>query len=137
MFRFQNHGHLVTFLGSALIETVLREPTANVAILTRYGAQADLIYNGLQKADVPQLRRVRDQDFSFAPGIEISDIFQVKGLEFDYVVLIDVDEQTFPDDVKARHLLYVGVTRAAHQLWIMTCRDPSPLLPLDLLREGN
>ena len=137
LFRFQNHGHLVTFLGSALIETVLREPTANVAILTRYGAQADLIYNGLQKADVPQLRRVRDQDFSFAPGIEISDIFQVKGLEFDYVVLIDVDEQTFPDDVKARHLLYVGVTRAAHQLWIMTCRDPSPLLPLDLLREGN
>ncbi len=137
LFRFQNHGHLVTYLATSLIETVLKEPTANVAILTRFGSQADLIYEGLLKADVPQLRRVRDQDFSFAPGIEISDIFQVKGLEFDYVVLIDVDEQTFPDDAKARHLLYVGVTRAAHQLWVMTCRDPSPLLPLDLLREIN
>ena len=137
LFRFQNHGHLVTYLASALIQAVIKEPTANVAILSRFGAQADLIYGGLLKADVPQLRRVRDQDFSFIPGIEISDIFQVKGLEFDYVVLIDVDEQSFPDDAKSRHLLYVGVTRAAHQLWIMTCRDPSPLLPLDLLREGD
>lgn len=137
LFKFQNHGHLINFLAEALIEVSVREPAASIALLTRYNAQADLIHEGLAQADVPQLRRVRDQDFSFAPGIEISDIAQVKGLEFDYVILLDVDEQTFPEDSKARHLLYVGVTRAAHQLWIMTCRKPSPLLPLDLLEAGN
>ncbi len=137
LFKFQSHGTLISFLSEALIELVIQEPSSNVAILARYPAQADLIYNGLLKADVPCVQRVNDQDFSFEPGIEVSDIFQVKGLEFDYVILVDVDEQTFPDDQKARHLLYVGVTRAAHQLWLMTCRKPSPLLPLELLKEGN
>ena len=137
LFKFQNHGHLINFLAEALIEVSVREPAASIAILTRYNAQADLIHTGLVNADVPQLRRVRDQEFLFAPGIEISEIAQVKGLEFDYVVLIDVDEPTFPKDAKARHLLYVGVTRAAHQLWVMTCREPSPLLPLHLLEAGN
>lgn len=135
LFKFQNHGHLINFLAEILIEVGVREPAANVAILTRYSSQADLIFEGLHKADVPKIQRVKDQDFSFTPGIEISDIFQVKGLEFDYVVLIDVDEQTFPDDTKARNLLYVGVTRAAHQLWVMTCRQPSPLLPLELMKD--
>lgn len=137
LFQFQNHGLLLNFLAEALIEVSVREPGASVAVLTRYSAQADLIYNGLENADVPHIRRMRDQDFLFAPGIEVSDISQVKGLEFDYVILLDVDEQTFPEDSKARHLLYVGVTRSAHQLWIMTCQKPSPLLPLSLLKIRN
>ncbi|MBF0276176.1 MAG: AAA family ATPase [SAR324 cluster bacterium] len=137
LFKFQNHGHLINFLAETLIEVSVREPAASVAVLARYSGQADLVYEGLIKADVPKIQRVRDQDFSFSPGIEISDIFQVKGLEFDYVILLDVDEQTFPEDEKARNLLYVGVTRAAHQLWVMTCRQPSPLLPVELMKEGN
>ena len=29
-----------------------------------------------------------------------------------------------PDDL-SRHLLYVGITRAAHQLWLLHCGNPS------------
>jgi DNA helicase-2/ATP-dependent DNA helicase PcrA len=56
-------------------------------------------------------------------------VSQVKGLEFDYVVMVDVNAATYPDTVEARHLLHIGVTRAAHQLWMIATAEPSPLLP--------
>ena len=39
----------------------------------------------------PALRRVRAQEFAFRPGVEVTDIRQVKGLEFDYVVMVDAN----------------------------------------------
>ena len=32
-------------------------------------------------------------------------------------------------DDESRHLLHIGMTRAAHQLWILVTGTPSPLLP--------
>jgi len=75
------------------------------------------------------LRRVRGQDFSFKPGIEMAEIREVKGLEFDYVVLLDVNASAFGTDAESRHLLHIGATRAAHQLWLIVTGTPSPLIP--------
>ena len=80
-------------------------------------------------AEVPNLRRIRSYDFAFRAGVEVTEIRQVKGLEYDYVVLADVNESSFPDDDEARHLLHIGATRAAHQLWVVTTGKPSPLVP--------
>ena len=74
------------------------------------------------------MRRVTEQDFSFAPGIEVTDVRQVKGLEFDYVVLLDVTAESYPDTAEARHLLHIGATRAAHQLWLVVPGAASPIL---------
>lgn len=137
LFEFSNHGQMAAFLADSLNQLMVSERNANVAVLTRYPSQANLIYEALSRAELPRLRRVKDQDFSFEPGIEVTDIAQVKGLEFDYVILLDVDSQVFPDDPLSRHLLYVGITRAAHQLWLMSCYNPSPLLPLELIRKGT
>ena len=78
---------------------------------------------------MPRLARVKDQDFCFRPGVEVTDIRQVKGLEFDYVVLVDVTAGQYPVDDESRHLLHIGATRAAHQLWIVATGPASPLLP--------
>ena len=75
------------------------------------------------------VRRVEQGRFAFAPGIEVTEIEQAKGLEFDYVVLVDVSAARFPDTPSSRRLLHVAATRAVHQLWICTTADPSPLLP--------
>jgi DNA helicase-2/ATP-dependent DNA helicase PcrA len=72
---------------------------------------------------------VSDQDFSFAPGVEVTDVRQVKGLEFDYVIMVDVNADAYPDDDESRHMFHVGATRAAHQLWIVVTQQPSPVLP--------
>ncbi len=83
--------------------------------------------------ELQDLRLVADQDFTFTPGIDVTDIKQVKGLEFDYVILLDVDSEHYPDNNYSRYLLHIGSTRAAHQLWLMNCGAPSPILPMSLV----
>jgi ATP-dependent DNA helicase UvrD/PcrA len=132
LLRFTDTGQAVAVLSDELLGLMRREPSASVALVARYPAQAQLYYEGLRRADLPGLRRVAEQDFSFAPGIEVTDVAQVKGLEFDYVVLLDVDQGSYPDDPPSRYLLHIAATRAAHQLLLVACRTPSPLLPTDL-----
>ncbi len=129
LFEFGGMGQAVSFLGDALLDLSSREPDASVAVLSRDPRQADDVYDSLVRCDLPNLSRVRDQEFSFAPGIEVTDVAQTKGLEFDYVVLVGVDRQTWPDTPSSRHLLHVGVTRAVHQLWILGWGSRSALLP--------
>ena len=136
LLRFGDKGAAYTFLSDALRDVTDREPNASVAVLTRFPAQADEAFIALQRADLVQLHRVRDQDFSFGPGIEVTDIRQSKGLEFDYVIIMGCDEASFPTTDVARHHLHVGVTRAAHQLWLITCEKPSPLLPAHMSQPG-
>ena len=77
---------------------------------------------------MPRLAWVQDQRFSFAPGVEVTEVAEVKGLEFDYVVLLEVERRPLPDTPAARRLLHVGATRAIHQLWLTSVATPSPLL---------
>ena len=90
---------------------------------------SDVYAEGLEQSDVPRLRRVENGRFAFAPGVEVTEIEQAKGLEFDYVVLVEVAAQHFRDTDSGRRLLHVGATRAVHQLWVTTTSAPSPLLP--------
>jgi DNA helicase-2/ATP-dependent DNA helicase PcrA len=137
LFRFGHTGNAVAFLGEALRELMTEEPNASVAIVTRYPEQADTYYAGLQRAEIPKLRRIADQDFPFKPGIDVTDVRQVKGLEFDYVVLVEVNEGSYPAEDESRHLLHIGATRAAHQLWIVTAGKPSVLLPAELVDRAT
>ena len=125
----------MAFLAEALRDLVGREPRATVALLSRFPEQADRYFEGLRRAEVPSLRRVLAQDFTFRPGIDVTDVRQVKGLEFDYVVMLDSNDTSYGTDEEARHLFHIGVTRAAYQLWLVVTGTPSPLVPLDLLRD--
>jgi DNA helicase-2/ATP-dependent DNA helicase PcrA len=132
LFRFAQSGDAVGFLGEALRDLVASEPQASVAVIARYPEQADLYHRGLENSEVPNLRRISDQDFPFKPGVDVTDVRQVKGLEFDYVVLLEVSSASYPDNEEARHLLHIAATRAAHQLWVTTTSEPSPLVPKEL-----
>ena len=61
-------------------------------------------------------------------GVVVAEIEQVKGLEFDYVILVDVDAALYPDTSEARRRLHVGATRAIHQLWLTSIATPSPMV---------
>lgn len=133
---FGDLGEAVAFLGDALRNLMAREPTASCALIARHPEQADAYYDGLKRAEVPALRRVRKDEFNFQPGVDVTDVTSVKGLEFDYVVMVDVNAPSYPKQNWARHLLHIGVTRAAHQLWLVSTGEPSPLIP-DALRDGG
>jgi len=130
---FPSQGAAVAFLADAIRPLFSREPRATLAVLARHPEQADAYYEALKMAEIPGLRRIRHYEFAFRPGVEVTEIRQVKGLEYDYVVLVDVNASTYPEDDESRHLLHIGATRAAHQLWVVTTGKGSPLLPSWLL----
>jgi DNA helicase-2/ATP-dependent DNA helicase PcrA len=128
IFAFTDAGAGVAFLADALRRLGDEEPLASVAVLTPASESSALWAEGLERSEVPRLRRVENGRFAFAPGVEVTEIEQAKGLEFDYVVLVDVAAKHFPDTPSSRRLLHVGATRAVHQLWVLTTSEPSELL---------
>jgi len=126
---FPSQGAAVAFLADVIRPLMSREPRATVAILARHAEQADVYYEALRMAEIPRLHRIRHYEFAFRPGVELTEVRQVKGLEFDYVVLIDVNASSYPVDDESRHLLHIGATRAAHQLWLVSSGPPSQLIP--------
>ena len=129
LFRFGDHGACVAFLGEELRRLVDAEPNANVALLTPDPALSQLYYDGLVRTQLPDLRLVTDQAFAFAPGIDIVEAQEVKGLEFDYVIIVEASARYWPDTPHHRRLLHVAATRAVHQLWLTSVATPSSILP--------
>lgn len=129
LLRFASAGHAYTYLGEALRTLQIQEPLADLVVLFRYAAKAKECFEALTQFELPRLRLVLDHDFSFAPGVEVTTIEQVKGLEFDYVVVGDADSATFARTPLSRNLLHVAITRTAHQCWLLSTSSPSELLP--------
>ncbi|GAA0357924.1 HelD family protein [Bacillus horti] len=68
------------------------------------------------------------QSEAYSGGVSIVPIYLTKGLEFDAVILLNVDAASYPaNDLEAK-LLYVGCTRALHQLWLTHRETPSSIL---------
>ena len=137
--RYEEAGEGIAFLGEALSRVMNMEPDATVAVVARDADRARVYYEQLQQANIPRLRLVLQQDFPFTAGIDLTEVRQVKGLEYDYVIALDVDAMSYPMRDEARHLLHVVATRAAHQLWLMCIGplSPSPLLPRALIEMGE
>ena len=95
-----------------------RRPSALVAVLCRRKDGADRWVRDLKGAGLDGVRRADRADFSFQPGVVVSNVHQVKGLEFDGVVIVEPAEYSARD----RHLLHVAITRAADQLWVFATR---------------
>jgi DNA helicase-2/ATP-dependent DNA helicase PcrA len=128
LFAFASAGEGVAWLAEVLKQIARDEPDANVALIARFAQQADLYFEGLSRAEVPSVRRVARQDFSWEPGVDVTDVRQTKGLEFDEVILLETTAAGYPTTPQARHALYVGATRASHQLWCVASDEPSTLV---------
>jgi DNA helicase-2/ATP-dependent DNA helicase PcrA len=129
LFRFSDHGAAVAFLAEELKRLTVSEPLANIALLTPDMNLSRTYFEGLKTAQVPRLRLVVDQQFAFAPGIDVVEATQVKGLEFDYVVIVEASARCWPDSSHHRRLLHVAATRAIHQLWLTSVGEPTSILP--------
>ncbi|MDT8448034.1 MAG: AAA family ATPase [bacterium] len=136
LFQFAHQGELCRNLAQSLNDLSLEEPNASIALICADAKAAKDYYQTLEKMEIPNLRLVDDQNFSFTAGIDVTDLRQVKGLEFDYVILMDVDVINYPDNSYSRYLLHIGATRAAHQLWLLNYRVPSEILPAELIERA-
>jgi DNA helicase IV len=112
------------FVADAASRLARSDPRASIGILARDEETAARLHPLIEES-----RLVRDGAFDFAPGIELADVDSAKGLEFDYVIIPDGTRDAYPETDEARRRLHVAITRAAHQLLIVSGGPPSPMLP--------
>ena len=55
-------------------------------------------------------------------------VYLSKGLEFDAVILTEADGDRYPDRELDAKLLYVALTRAMHELYVIHSGSVTPLL---------
>lgn len=111
---FENEPALADRLAAGLRDLHRRDRSASVAVLYRSPLPARRITSMLQARECPA-RLVFDGRF-LPRGVQVSTISEVKGLEFDYVVVADASAGAYPADEASRRALYVAVTRARHQV---------------------
>ncbi|APJ04039.1 UvrD-helicase domain-containing protein [Silvanigrella aquatica] len=98
-----------------IIKRVEQCPNAHICIVFR---NKNIIKNYLN--DLKYLLRhkkieVREGErdtFSFRKGVTITNIHQIKGLEFDSIIVGDASENHWPNDLDSCRLMYVAITRA-------------------------
>ncbi len=69
-----------------------------------------------------------DGEFPFRPGVVVTCVQEIKGLEFDVVVVPDAGASTWGQTADARRGLYTAVTRASSRLVLAWAGQKSPLL---------
>lgn len=119
-------GHAAAAITEALRDLAAREPRASVAVIAHDAPTARALHEVISRA--LSARLVLDGDFAFAPGVEVTEVTQVKGLEFDMVIVPDAAEKSYPDTPEHRRMLHVALTRASHQAWIVAPGEASPIL---------
>jgi len=123
-----NECHLASWLIDELEQLTRRDPTASVALICRVPSTARRLHAALRERNLGRL--VLDGEFLFRSGVNVTELDQVKGLEFDYVIVPDASPATYPDTPEAHRALYVAVTRTRHQLLLGAVAGQSPLLAL-------
>jgi DNA helicase-2/ATP-dependent DNA helicase PcrA len=118
--------HLAAWLSEGLRGLSAQDPSASIAVIARTPDAARHCAHALRHA--LDVRLAFDGDFDFRPGITVTCVQEVKGLEFDHVVVPDAGASTYADTPDARRALYVAVTRATHRLALLSVGAWSPLL---------
>lgn len=71
---------------------------------------------------------VHFEEENYKTGLLILPVENAKGLEFDTVIFLDVNSNTYPDTDLSTRLFYVGITRALHKLIVIQNINTSPLM---------
>lgn len=129
MFHFTSVEQAQLHVIDAVTNLAEREPQASIAVIASDPDAAKRLYDLMHEGTAARL--VANGEFSFDPGIDVTDVDNVKGLEFDYVIVPDASAGAYPMNNDARRRLHVAVTRASHQLWVCSGGVRSPLLPRD------
>jgi DNA helicase-2/ATP-dependent DNA helicase PcrA len=100
-----------------------QEEHKSIAILCKTMEEVTSLYKELSKQ--LDITRIDENTTKYNGGICILPIYLAKGLEFDCVILTDVDDTNYcSDNILDMKLLYVGITRALHKLDVLYQNNP-------------
>ncbi|MEK4563496.1 UvrD-helicase domain-containing protein [Alkalihalobacillus sp. FSL R5-0424] len=103
---------------SMWVQSMQSEGYQTIAVIGRTHTSCADLFQLLQK-DHKEMTFIQAEDQTYKGGTSILPVYLSKGLEFDAVLIIDADEQSYQQTTDHIKLLYVGITRALHRLHIM------------------
>lgn len=104
------------------IETFEKSENSSLGILTKTPGEAKQLYNLL--AANYEVHLLSSESNQFENGVSITSVQMSKGLEFDEVIIVDVDEKNYCTEFD-KNLLYIACTRAMHKLALFYVRKAS------------
>jgi len=118
--------HEVAWLTESLRLLEAADPSASIALICRTPEAARTLHHLLRFGTVARL--ALQGHFEFRAGITLTCVPEVKGLEFDHVIVPDASAGSYPGTADSRRGLYVAVTRATHSLALAASDAWSPLV---------
>ncbi|MGO4274921.1 3'-5' exonuclease, partial [Paenibacillus sp. TAF58] len=109
------------------IATLKQGSSSTIAVVARTEKQALELHDALTDAGI-ETNLITSKQRVYRGGISVLPVFLTKGLEFDAVLLMDVTAGHYEATFMDAKLLYVGCTRALHELWLMAPGELSPLV---------
>jgi DNA helicase-2/ATP-dependent DNA helicase PcrA len=98
-----------------------------IAVVGRTEEECRELHEALEEAGL-LATFIHSKQRKYGGGLSVLPIYLTKGLEFDAVLLVDVDATHYEQTAQDSKLLYVGCTRALHDLWLLYSGEPSPLI---------
>lgn len=89
-----------------------------IAIITKTNKQAVAIFEKLKK-HIPELALIGDNKEVLSNGVNVISAFNSKGLEFDYVIVPQVNPKNYSREYDI-NLLFIACSRAMHKLDLIT-----------------
>ena len=114
---------------AALRESLAEEKESRVGIICKTQVQAEDLYIRLKQElkDGEKLCLLTYDSKEFSAGVTVGAVALCKGLEFDRVLIPDVDDENYSSEYE-KGLLYVACTRAMHRLTLLYTGVKSRLL---------
>ncbi len=113
---------------SELVKNIRGSGYDTIAIICRT-VEETLTVKKLFDGQIDNLQQSDDmEEMTFSNGTMVLPIHMTKGLEFDAVILWDPDEERYHTSDEDAKLLYVAITRALHELYVVYQDELSGLL---------
>lgn len=128
-FRCRTESHGIKTSINWLRKAIEKYPTAITAVICADDESARQTFKFLKPTFGPTVRLGTQDAFSFEEGLLVTDIRQVKGLEFCNVLVWNPSRRSFPENEISRNMLYLAVTRAEENLCLVSWQTPSGMLP--------
>jgi superfamily I DNA/RNA helicase len=124
---------------AAIVSTIKRwlkeNPDKTIGILSREWKSVNRLYYAFQAQGIPHEFIKKEQGNAHTPGVKLTTFHSAKGLEFDYVMILDLVDESGDAELQdeeykevERRLLYVSITRAKTYLQLYYFNQPSSLL---------
>lgn len=109
------------------IDEYISQDFKSIAIIGKDITECKRIKKKLEKYD-KNIKLIQSKDSEYNAGISIVPSYLAKGLEFDSVILFNVNEEKYKNNVLDIKLLYVAITRAMSKLDIFYTENISKLI---------